>query len=161
MQSKYAAYALDIAKRRLSSIDSRLRRDACSGTERLSKKALLSMLGEKKQPKQPVVSVADQEYASTADLFEKNNKDLDATASMLGLKKSSLKRKLANTTSAYSAYNETSPDSISRKYLENNFASWTVSSFDAKTMEACLDMTNGSGTIRLSVAVPKQFTSRI
>lgn len=146
----YADYALKLALARMSSMDLP-RRTACSGNARVSKKALLEMLGSKKSPASKIVSDFEANKASAIALVDEYG--IDVAASKLGVTKSSLKRKISSNEARPSAYNENFPSNLTRKYLEKNFESWRVSNFNGRTGEACIDMVSESATVKLSVTV--------
>ena len=153
----YHEIALEIARRRLSSMDRNERRAACSGGYSVAKQALLGMLGSRKFENKQVVSQRDMIRDEALEAVDQADGNLDVASSRLGITKSSLKRKIGQPAETPVSYDETRPASPSRKYLEDNFPSWTVRDFDAKTSRACLDMVSPSGTVTISVEVPPQF----
>lgn len=154
----YPEIVLKIAKQRLSSMDqNERRRTACSGGLEVTKQALLGMLGSNKFEKKQVVSRSDMIRDEALEAVDQADGNLDVASSRLGITKSSLKRKIGQPAETPVSYDETRPVSPSRKYLEDNFPSWTVRDFDAKTSRACLDMVSPSGTVTISVEVPPQF----
>lgn len=156
----YAETALKIARQRSSSMDENERkRTSCSGGLKVTKQALLGMLGSRKFEKKQVVSRRDMIRDEALEAVDQAEGNLDVASSRLGITKSSLKRKMLQPAGMPVSYDETRPVSVSRKYLEDNFQSWTVRDFDAKTRRACLEMTSPSGIVTLSVDVPPQFTT--
>lgn len=156
----YPEIALKMARQRLSSMDQKERmRTSCSGGIDITKQALLGMIGSKKFEKKQVVSESDMSRDAALAAIDSADGNLDVASSSLGITKSSLKRKIQPPAEAPVSYDETRSVSVSRKYLEDNFSSWTVRDFDAKTSRACLEMTSPSGTVTLSVDVPPQFIS--
>lgn len=157
----YAEMALKIARQRLSSMDeSERRRTSCSGGLKITKQALLGMLGSGKFEKKQVVSRSDMVRDEILEAVDQAEGNLGVASSRLGIKKSSLKRKIQPLAEIPVSYDETRPVSVSRKYLEDNYPSWTVRDFDAKSCRACLEMTSPSGTVTLSVDIPPQFISK-
>jgi hypothetical protein len=155
-KTKYAEEALKKIPS-LSSMDqNEHKRTACSGFDRTNEKALLAMLGSKKFEKKQVVSEASMSREEAMAALEDADGNLNVASANLGITKSSLKRKISSPTESPVAYNEANPNSLSRKYLEDNFGSWKVQDFNAKTRQACLKMTNPSCTVTLSVTIPKQ-----
>lgn len=130
--------------------------DKCSGGLEVSEMALLSMLGGGRFSRVSVVSDSDAARDRLAASVKESG--LAAVSAAEGVTKSSLKRRLVAPEAYPAAYDETGPAGLARRYLERSAGSWRVAGFDARTGEACVEMKTG---VRLSVAVPRQFTSRI
>lgn len=130
--------------------------ERCSGGLKVSEGALLAMLGGPRFVRGSVVSDADGEAERLRGMVAMSG--LGAAASEMGITKSSLKRRIRPAESNPTAYDETNPVGMSRKYLEGCFGSWRVVNLDARRFEACLETRTG---VRLSVEVPRQATSGI
>jgi hypothetical protein len=138
-----------------------MKKNACSGTEKLNKKAFVSMLGAKKFIKpnfSPKSSFVEQEKQRVKKLLSDNNNNKQKTAAQLGISVSSLKRKLEGWDNQVEVINDdqlASPNPA-RRYFENLTTDWRITSFSYETREVCVDLNSKSGTVRLSVIVPPQ-----
>lgn len=120
----------------------------CSGNS-IPKKALLSMIGENKFNKKQIISNFEVEVYEINENLKNNN--IEIVSSRMGLKKSSLKRKI-NTKKEYKpAYDETFSTGLVRKYLEKS-KNWKIVSFDSKNLNACVE--TGPFKVKISISVP-------
>jgi hypothetical protein len=139
-----------------------MNRKACSGNEKLNKKAFLSMIGVSKFIKPNFNfknSIRNQEINKIKKILEENNGNKQKTAAMLGISVSSLKRKLNNYENIVEIINEDQIQSPtpSRRYFENLKTDWEITSFDYQTREVCININAKPGIVRLSVVVPPLF----
>lgn len=125
----------------------------CKGGLNVSEKALLSMLGTPRFSKKDTVSYSEQKKAEILSALDEAENNLDVAASRLGLTKSSLKKIVSAKETSVSAYDENNPVGMTRKYLEKTMGKWNVAAFSPDNGNACIEMKNGSGTVRLSVDV--------
>jgi hypothetical protein len=134
-------------------------RGACKGTDRLNKKALLSMIGPPRytRPKNfsPFSGVQYQKKASTAEVLEQFDGNYKAAAASLGISMASLLRRL-DADPGTAAQDEPRSVGSTRRYLEGLEVPWRITSFDASKREVCIDIQSGSGTVHLGVVVPSQ-----
>lgn len=139
-----------------------MRKNACSGNEKLNKKAFLSMIGASKFVKpnfNPKSSFKNQEIEKIKKLLSDNNGNERKTAAILGISISSLKRKLNNFENTVEIINEDQIQSPtpSRRYFENLKEDWQITNFDYQTREVCVDIKGKAGTVKLSIVVPPLF----
>ena len=138
-------------------------RNACSGNEKLNKKAFLSMIGAKKFIKPNFNnknSIKNKEIEKIKKLLADNNNNKQITAAMLGISVSSLKRKLNNFENTIEVINDDQIKSPTpqRRYFENLKTDWEITNFDYQTREVCININAKAGTVKLSVVVPPLFS---
>ena len=138
-----------------------MKKDACSGTEKLNKKAFVSMLGARKFIKpnfNPKNYIGEQEKKKIESLLALNNGNKQKTAAQLGISVSSLKRKLSSWENQVEIINddELQSPNPSRRFFENLKTDWQITSFSYQTREVCVDLNAKPGKVRLSVIVPPQ-----
>ena len=135
-----------------------MRNQACSGTDKLNKKAFLSMIGAKRYIQQiPVVSFSEEQKARVLEVLKQNSGDLRRAAIILGMSVSTLKRKLDRWKTYFEPINEepASP-TPSRRYFENLSVPWGIRNFDAQKREVCVELNAPAGKVVLSVQIPNQ-----
>lgn len=107
------------------------------------------MIGENKFNKKQIISNFEVEVYEINENLKNNN--IEIVSSRMGLKKSSLKRKI-NTKKEYKpAYDETFSTGLVRKYLEKS-KNWKIVSFDSKNLNACVE--TGPFKVKISISVP-------
>lgn len=139
-----------------------MKQNACSGNEKLNKKAFLSMIGASKFIKPNFNannSLKNQEINKIKKLLSDNDGNKQKTAAMLGISVSSLKRKLNNFENTVETISEDQIQSPtpSRRYFENLKEDWEITSFNYQTREVCVDVKGRSGTVKLSIIAPPLF----
>lgn len=138
-----------------------MNKQACSGNERLNKKAFLSMIGANKFIKPKFNnSLKNKQIEEIKRLLQENNGDKKVTASMLGITVSSLNRKLNYSDVEVINDDEVGSPNLSRRYFENLKIDWKISSFDSQTKQVCIELNPEKcskkcfNPVYLSVVVP-------
>jgi hypothetical protein len=128
-----------------------MRRNACSGRERLSKKSFLSMLNPplKKRP-EPPKTIRDQERQRVLSAIEYCGGKKTTAASMMGITVESLNRKMNIT-----ATDQQTANSPSGSFFERMRSKWTITSFDSETFEVCAEVSLPHGKNYLSTKISK------
>lgn len=136
----------------------KLEKNACSGVEKLNKKAFLSMLGSKKFEKTNFMvsfdEIQQQEVNNALALFEGNKKK---AAAYLQISKSSLDNKLKKydmQSDLVPNSDETTSPNQSRKFFENIENPWKINSFSSRTKQVCVEINNPSTITLISQIIP-------
>jgi hypothetical protein len=125
---------------------------SCSGNLRVSDSALLSMLGTGRFKKNNnIVSNEELEIAKINSKISDSGGNMGVASSSLGIKKSSLKRRILSKETKTKAFDELFSTNSTRRYLERTAGSWRVLNLDARSSEACVEMTGGPTKVMLSV----------
>lgn len=135
-----------------------IRRGACTGAGRLNKKAFLSMIGAKKyQSPEVMVNFLDaQRLEGLQKALDDNDSNIMLAAASLGISPSVF-RKRYNALSAVvnsATIKEPASPTPERRFFENITNPWSITSFDTKTREVCVDIDSKSTTTHFSSKVP-------
>lgn len=130
-------------------------RNACSGTTRLSKGALLSMMGEGPFRPAPMTepSLSDEKKERILSVLNANAGDFNRASVVLGISVPSLKRRIALWTESPQEQEQESP-SPTRRFFEGTKSPWSVRSFDPRSREVCIEIRNPSTTTNFGYTVP-------
>lgn len=137
----------------------RVRNRACSGSGRLSKGALLSMMGEGAfvPPAMTSPPLSAEKRQKVLDVIAANGGSVNRASVVLGRSASSLRRWLLQWSSATPT---TAPEAANptRRFYDKIKNPWRVTSFDPDKREACTEISTRCGKTRLSFTVPLPFT---
>lgn len=133
---------------------------ACSGGDRLNKKAFLSTIGVERytETDQSLVSLAEQRLDEIRTVLAENDQDTSAAARILKTTPSSLRSKINALSSVVSSSfmkNEATSPSPARRYFEKLRTPWSINSYDPSKLEVCIDIKSPVGSVRLSVSIPE------
>lgn len=130
-------------------------RNACAGTTRLSKGALLSMMGDGPFRPAPMteVTLADDRKERILSVIDTNGGNLNRASVVLGISVSSLKRRVAAWSEPKTTRNEEST-SPTRRFFERTKSPWSVRSFDPRSREVCIEIRNPYTTTKFGYKVP-------
>ena len=148
-----------LKKRPETSYDKReARKGACTGTSRLNKRAFLSMIGAKKyESPEVMVNFLDvQRLENLQRALDENDSNIMLAAASLGISPSVF-RKRYNALSAVvnsATIKEPASPTPERRFFENITNPWSITSFDTKTREVCVDIESKSTTTHFSSKVP-------
>lgn len=133
-----------------------VKNQACSGTGRLSKGSLLSMMGYRPFTPSPLnePSISEEKKERILAVIEENGGNINRASVVLGISASSLRRRVAQWAAQESP--NTTPESVSptRRFYEKIANPWRVKSFDPEKREACVEITTRSSVNNLSFTVP-------
>lgn len=129
---------------------------ACSGTGRLSKAALLSMMGEGTFVPPPLTEtpLAEDRKQKILDVLGENGGNVNRASVVLGISASSLRRRLAQWSNAEGQTTPTARPKTTRGFYESIRNPWGVKSFDFEKREACVEIETPSSVSHLSFTVP-------
>lgn len=136
---------------------------ACKGTQRLNKIAFLAMIGAERYTP-PVGSVAYESLVRLAELREslaENDGDPVATARSLGMQPSRFRAQynyLLTQESATTVRSDEYSSYPERKFYEKLDRPWSITAFDPRNGEVCVDIKTGPSTIHLSSTVKSRQT---
>lgn len=132
--------------------------EACTGNERLNKKAFLSMIGAKKYTA-PILdfgaTLEQQRLAEIQDVLDSNNGDITKAAAEMGITPSNFKRRYNMLTSRATSINdEPASPTPERRFFENLASRWSITSFSSKDRKVCIDVDAGPTVTHLSSKIP-------
>ena len=138
-----------------------MKKDACSGTSRMTKSALLAMMGYSKFTQSAFndPTQTDKKMDAITRVLSENGGDYNKTAVVLGIKASSLKRWVKSWDQTSPSNNESESPSPTRRFYEKIQNPWSIKSFDPIKREVCIDIKARSGTNHLSYTIPEQKTA--
>lgn len=128
-------------------------RGACLGSEKINKKAFVSMLGSAAFSSPPVTANSEVQADLLRTKIAENGGDLRKTANKLGMTIQTLLRKINPKDDSPKNYDETGSASPKRRYFER-IESWKITSFSSFNGEVCVDVNSNSTTTHLSATVP-------
>lgn len=130
-------------------------RNACSGTTRLSKGALLSMMGDAPFRPAPMteVTLAEDRKEIILSVIDANGGNLNRASIVLGIAVSSLRRRVAAWSEPKNNPEEQST-SPTRRFFEGTKSPWIVRAFDPRSREVCIEIGNPSTTTNFGYTVP-------
>lgn len=131
-----------------------MKNDACSGTGRLSKGALLSMMGGGAFVPPPLTEppLAEEKKQRILDVIEENGGNVNRASVVLGISASSLRRRLLQWSQRPPT--PTASPRTTRGFYEGVRAPWGVRSFDPSKREVCIEIRTPSSTNTLAFTVP-------
>jgi transposase-like protein len=129
---------------------------ACSGTSRLSKGALLSMMGDAPFRPAPMTepSFSEREKDRILSVVEENGGSVNKASVVLGISASSLRRRVEAWGSNPPTAREQESTNPTRRFFEGARSPWSVRSFDPLSREACIEIRNPYATTNFSYTVP-------
>jgi hypothetical protein len=134
------------------------RKGACIGTDKLNKKTFLSMIGAKKYtPPGTTISFLDaQRLATMQDALDENDSNIMLAAASLGISPSVFRKRYNALSSVVNSTTIQEPASPTpeRRFFENVTNPWSITSFNPKTKEVCIDVQSSSVTTHFSSKVP-------
>lgn len=134
------------------------RKGACTGTSRLNKKAFLSMIGAKKYtpPNTTILSLDAQRLDVLQKALEDNGSNLMLAAASLGISPSVFRKRynMLSTVVNSTTIKEPASPTPERRFFENIRNPWSITSFNTKTREVCVDVRSKSTTTHFSSTVP-------
>jgi hypothetical protein len=135
-----------------------MRKDACSGTSRMTKPALLAMMGYSKfvQATFSDPTLTDQKMDAVMKALSQNGGDYNKTSVVLGVKASSLKRWVQSWSQTSTPNSESTSPNRTRGFYEKIKNPWSITSFDPTKREVCIDIDARVGTNHLSYTIPEQ-----
>lgn len=130
-------------------------RNACSGTTRLSKGALLSMMGDAPFRPSPMTEapMAEEKKERILSVIDSNGGNLNRASIVLGIAASSLRRRLAAWSEPKTTREEQST-SPTRRFFERTKSPWSIRSFDPRSREVCIEVRNPVATTNFGFRVP-------
>lgn len=136
---------------------------ACKGTQRLNKKAFLSMVGAKKYTPRvdSVASVALLKLEEIRQTLSENGGDFAASARSLGTTPSRLRMKynfLLSQESATTVDGDPYSPTPERRFYEKLARPWSIVSFDPRKGEVCVEIDAGPSIAHLASTVPTYRT---
>ena len=133
-------------------------KSACSGTSRLSKGALLSMMGDAPFKKPPMNDppLSEQEKARIMAVVEDNGGNINRASVVLGITASSIRRRIESWNAPQNAPQREESTSPTRRFFERAKSPWSISSFDHRSREVCIEIRNPSTTTKFSYFAPHQ-----
>lgn len=128
---------------------------ACSGTRRLSKGALLSIMGEGTfVPTPPVeMPLAEDRKQKILETIKANGGNINRASVVLGIAASSLRRRLDQWSSEGKPRPPSRPKTT-RSFYEGIKSPWRVHSFDVDKREVCVEISTPSSVNHLSFTAP-------
>lgn len=135
-----------------------MRKGACAGVGELNKRAFLSMIGTKKyeSPEVMVNFLDAQRLETLQNALDENDSNIMLAAASLGISPSVF-RKRYNSLSAVvnsATIKEPASPTPERRFFENVTNPWSITSFDPKTREVCVDIESKSTTTHFSSKIP-------
>lgn len=136
---------------------------ACKGIQRLNKKAFLSMVGANKYTP-PVGSVVSADLLKLEEIrqtLSENGGDFVAAARSLGTVPSRLKMKynlLLSREIATTVEGDPYSSTPERRFYEKLTRPWSITSFDPRKGEVCVEIDAGPSIAHLSSTVPTYRT---
>jgi hypothetical protein len=134
------------------------RNGACSGLDRLNKKAFLSMIGaEKYTPPNGLVFRDEEKLEELKKVLEENNSNVMLAAASLGIAPSVFRKRynaLSAVVSLATSVKEPASPTPQRRFFENILKPWSITSFDPKKKEVCVDIQAGPITSHVSANIP-------
>lgn len=132
-----------------------MQRNACSGTTRLSKGSLLSMMGDGPFRPAPMTDppLADERRDKILSVIDSNGGDLNRSSVVLGIAASSLRRRMVLWGLSRPAVREESTNPT-RRFFERTKSPWGVRSFDPRTGQVCIEIRNPSTTTNFAYKAP-------
>jgi transposase-like protein len=129
---------------------------ACSGTSRLSKGSLLSIMGDAPFRPAPMTepSLSEREKDRILSVVEENGGDLNRVSVILGISASSLKRRIEAWESSPAPSRDQESTSPTRRFFERTKSPWSVRSFDPSSREVCVEIKNPYATTNFSYTIP-------
>jgi transposase-like protein len=134
---------------------------ACSGTSRLSKNALLSIVGDAPFSPAPMTEpyFSEREKDRIMSVVEENGGNINKASVILGISATSLKRRMdawGSNAPPAQAEESTNP---TRRFFERSKNAWSVRSFDSSSREVCIELKNPYMTTNFGYTIPSQKTS--
>jgi hypothetical protein len=129
---------------------------ACSGTSRLSKGALLSMMGDAPFRPAPMTepSLSEREKDRILSVVEENGGNLNRASVVLGISASSLRRRIEAWGSSPAPARDQESTSPTRRFFERTRSPWSGRSFDPSSREVCIEIRNPHVTTNFVYTVP-------
>ena len=130
-------------------------KNACSGTARLSKGALLSMMGDGpfRPPPMNEPPLSEQQRDRILSAIHDNRGNLNRASVVLGIAASSLRRRIA-LWEAPNAPREEESSNPTRRFFERIKSPWSVRSFDPRSREVCIEIKNPTTTTNFGYKAP-------
>lgn len=138
-------------------LDKPVKNSACSGTGRITKGSLLSMMGygPYTQPSLYNQTLSEQKRDRILAVIDACGGNLNRAAAILGIKASSLRRMTKEWESAKTP-TTTETTNPTRRFYERINNPWRVSSFDPDTRQVCIEIDTPSSKSLLNYTIPEQ-----
>ena len=142
-------------------VDRSMGKYACSGEGRITKAALLAMMGYKKFSQQPLqeLTLSEEKKERVMRVLEDNGGNYNKASVVLGVSISSLKRWTKSWGDPIASNNEETSPNPTRGFYEKIERPWRIRSFNPSNREVCIDIQTYSGVNHLSYTVPTQKTA--
>ena len=129
---------------------------ACSGTSRLSKGALLSMMGDAPFRPAPMTDPpkSEEEKERILSVVEENGGNINRASVVLGISAASLRRRIEAWGSSPAPARAQESTSPTRRFFEGTRNPWSVRSFDPSSREVCIEIRNPYATTNFAYTVP-------
>jgi hypothetical protein len=133
-----------------------VKKNACSGKGRITKGALLQMMGDKASNATFLYgqSLAEEKKDKILKVIEENGGKLNRAAVILGIRASSLQRWVKQWASETPKIPQDSPTTSTRSFYEGIRNPWSITSFDTATRDVCIEIKTPSSTNLLSFTIP-------
>lgn len=144
---------------RYSSVESLhicVKNQACSGSARLSRGSLLSMMGYGPFTPAPLNEppISEEKKERILAVIEENGGSINRAAVVLGISASSIRRRIAQWSTQETSAQTVGSVSPTRRFYEKISHPWGVKSFDPEKREACVEIRTPSSVNHLSFTVP-------
>lgn len=129
---------------------------ACSGSSRLTKGGLLSLMGYSPFVSPPMTgpSLSEEKKQKILDVIDENGGNLNRSSVILGISASSLRRRIAEWASRDAAGTPSESVSSTRRFYEKISHPWSVTSFNPEKREVCIEIRTPSSSNHLAFTVP-------
>jgi len=137
-----------------------MRRNACSGTTRITKGSLIATMGYPGYVQSPpgIPTPSEQKKKIILAVLADNEGNFNRASAILGISSTSLQRWVREWSAAKTNPNPQSATNPTRNFYEKITNKWSITAFDPSSREVCIEIETPSSTTRLSYTIPNRKT---